>query len=114
MRMTTVIIVHVLYSERAVGKYQTIEERLTCYQELRKQKHGVENFQTVLAKDRIQLENAFDELHSHYVKQKETNKQLLQWFKEAETYLTELREWHQQASKEHDGLLNVKEALEEQ
>ena len=106
--------VPMLCRERAVGKNQTIEERLSSYRELQKRKHGVESYQNVLTKDKMQVENAFDELHGHYMKQKETNKQLVKWVKEAEVYLTELREWNQQASKEHDGLMNAKEAVKEE
>ena len=93
---------------------QSIRERLSSYQELQEWKNGFELYQALLAKDQAQLENAFDELHSCYVKQKETNKRLVKQVEEIETYLTEVREWHRQASEKHNALIAAKEAVNEE
>lgn len=68
----------------------------------------------MLTEDQTQLENAFDVLHGHYVKQKETNKKLVNQVKEAESYLTELREWHQQASEKYSRLVKEIEVMKDE
>ena len=93
---------------------RVIEERLKSFRDIQEQKRDMECYQNVLTRDQIQLENAFDELHGHYLKQKDANKYLIKLVKEAEVYLTQLHEWHQQACKKQDELTNSKESMKEE
>ena len=90
---------------------EQIEEK---FQELREVKGDFNRYHSILAKDGMQLETAFDELHGHYVKQKESNTQLTKRIKQAEHYLTELREWYQHASQVSDELTAARQALKEE
>ena len=91
-----------------------IEDKLNSFQDLQEQKHDIECYQHILTRDQIKLENAFDELHGYYLKQKDTNKHLTKSVEEAEMYLTQLREWHKQAREKQDELIKSKEALKEE
>ena len=105
---------HCVYRLKAVEKNESIKEKLRKYQEFQKVKGGFDHYQSVLAKDQMQVETAFDELHGHYVKQKETNKRLMKWNKQAEIYLSKLREWHQHTSQEVDELRTAKQAMKDE
>lgn len=93
---------------------QSITERLLTYRELQSQKNNVESYRASLVKDKAQLEYTFDELHSCHVKQKETNGRLANLVEEMETHLTKVREWHRQASEQHDSLMLAREAVQEE
>lgn len=97
-----------------MGRNDEIKQLLSNYQELREGKRSVECYHSVLTNDQIQLENSFDELHGHYVKQKDNNKLLMKWIKEVETYLKQLHEWHKQASEELESLMNAKKAIKDE
>jgi hypothetical protein len=72
-----------------------------------------EFYEALLLQDQTQLENVFDELHSCHVKQKELNKGIVKEIEEIEMYLTEVREWHQQASELHSTLVSKRETMKE-
>lgn len=89
---------------------QRIRERSTHFLELQKQKTDFEFYEALLLQDQTQLENVFDELHTCHVKQKELNKDIVKEIEEIETYLTEVHEWHQQASELCSTLVSKREA----
>ena len=106
---TTVLCIN--YSrERVIICDQRIRERSTHFLKLQKQKTDFEFYEALLLQDQTQLENVFDELHTCHVKQKELNKSIVKETEETATYLTEVREWHQQASELYSTFVSKREA----